>query len=114
MKEKGSHLLPYFTITFLLLMLASLQWGWLDPFFFGAEHYHVQGIDYFAVPKSYLNLLDSKSAFDTWAEPHYGPYATWYLAHPAFSVFVASWFSFFNPWTSYWLFVLFSIWIMVY
>ena len=40
--------------------------------------------------------------------------STWYLAHPAFSLFVASWFSFFLPWTSYWLFVLFSIAIMGY
>jgi hypothetical protein len=97
-----------------LFMLLSLHFGWLDVFFFGAEHAKVQGIDYFAVPKSFLNLLEGRSAFDTWGGQQYGPYSTWYLAHPAFSVFVASWFSFFSPWLSYWLFILFSVLIMVY
>lgn len=95
-------------------MLGSLYFGWLNPFFFGAEHAQVQGIDYFAVPKSYLNLVEGKSLFDTWGGVTYGPYATWYLAHPAFSVFVASWFSYFSPWTSYALFAIFSIGIMAY
>jgi hypothetical protein len=93
-------------------MLGSIAYGWLDPFFFGAEHATVKGIDFFAVPKSYLNLLEGRSAFDTWGGEAYGPYGTWYLAHPAFSVFVASWFSFFKPWTAYWLFVLFSLLVM--
>lgn len=95
-----------------LLLLVALYGNWLHPFFFGAEHAQVQGIDFFAVPKSFLNMLDGRSAFDTWGGPAYGPYATWYLAHPAFSVVIASWFSFFQPWTAYWLFVLFSILIM--
>lgn len=93
-------------------MLGSLHFGWLNRFFFDAEHAHVQGIDFFAVPKSFLNLLENHSAFDTWGGTPYGPYSTWYLAHPAFSVFVASWFSFFSPWTSYWLFTFFSVAIM--
>lgn len=95
-------------------MLCSLHWGWLNPFFFGAEHAEVQGIDYFAVPKSYLNLLEGRSVFDTWGGEMFGPRATWYLAHPAFSVFVASWFSFFSPWTGYFLFAVFSIILMAF
>lgn len=114
MKQKISRVLPFFIITFVLLMLGSLYWGWLDPFFFGSEHAHVQGIDYFAVPKSYLNLLEGKSLFDTCGGVQYGPYATWYLAHPAYSVFVASWFSYFSPWVSYALFAVFSLAIMAY
>jgi hypothetical protein len=114
MKEKISKILPFFIIGFVLLMLGSLYYGWLNPFFFGAQNAQVQGIDYFAVPKSYLNLMEGKSIYDTWGGVPYGPYATWYLAHPAFSVFVASWFSYFSPWTSYALFAVFSLAIMAY
>ena len=114
MKQNISKALPFITVAFVLLMLGSLHWGWLNPFFFGAEHASVQGIDYFAVPKSYLNLLEGRSLFDTWGGTPYGPRSTWYLAHPAFSVFVASWFSFFSPWLSYWLFNLFSLALMAY
>lgn len=114
MKEKLIRILPFVTIAFVLLMLGSLYLGWLKPFFFGSEHAQVQGIDYFAVPRSYLNLLEGRSIFDTWGGTPYGPYATWYLAHPAFSVFVASWFSFFSPWVSYSLFALFSLCLMIY
>lgn len=114
MKQKIAPFLPYLTLAFVLIMLGSLHFGWLNPFFFGAEHADVQGFDYFAVPKSYLNLLEGRSAFDTWGGTAYGPHATWYLAHPAFSVFVASWFSFFSPWTSYALFIAFSVLIMAY
>src|ERR1035437_6479254 len=112
MKEKLSKILPYVIGGSVLIMLLSLHFGWLNMFFFGAEHANVQGIDYFAVPKSFLNLLEKRSIYDTWGGVPYGPHSTWYLAHPAFSVFVASWFSFFLPWTSYWLFSIFSICIM--
>jgi hypothetical protein len=114
MKQKISQLLPFFIIAFVIMMLGSLYFGWLDSFFYGSQHAHVQGIDYFAVPKSYLNLLEGKSLFDTWGGVQYGPYATWYLAHPAFSVFVASWFSYFSPWLSYALFAVFSLLVMAY
>lgn len=95
-------------------MLGSLYFGWLNPFFFAAEHATVKGIDFFPVPKSYLNLLEGRSVFDTWGGMAYGPYGTWYLAHPAFSVFVASWFSFFSPWTAYCLFTIFTILLLSY
>lgn len=105
---------PFLTIAVLLFMIGALHFGWLNMFFFGAEKAQVQGIDYFAVPKSFINLTEGRSVFDTWGGTSYGPYATWYLAHPAFSVFVASWFSFFSPWLSYWLFAIFSLLIMFY
>ncbi len=115
MKQKLNPYLPYITISIAAIMLLSLHFGWLNMFFYGAELTpNVQGIDYFAVPKSFLNLLEGRSIFDTWGGTAYGPHSTWYLAHPAFSLFVASWFSFFSPWTSYWSFVIFSTAIMAY
>lgn len=114
MRESITKYLPVLTVAIVLTMLLSLNFGWLKMFSFDSEYANVQGIDYFAVPKSFLNLLEGKSIFDTWGGVQYGPRATWYLAHPAFSIFVASWFSFFPPWTSYWLFVLFSVVLMGY
>ncbi|MFN7014396.1 MAG: hypothetical protein ACK4ON_09030, partial [Bacteroidia bacterium] len=107
-------LIPWVIAAWLFVMLASLKLGWLDVFFWAAENAQVQGIDYFALPKSYLNLLEGRSAFDTWGGTPYGPYATWYLGHPAFSVFVMFWFSFFSPWVSYVLFVVFSLFLLLY
>jgi hypothetical protein len=107
-------LIPWFIAAWLFVMLASLKLGWLDSFFWAAENAQVQGIDYFALPKSYLNLLEGKSTFDTWGGERYGPYATWYLGHPAFSVFVMFWFSFFSPWVSYAAFVIFSVLLLIY
>ncbi len=114
MKQSLVRYLPFATIAIAAIMLLSLHFGWLNMFFYDAEHANVQGIDYFAVPKSFLNLLEGRSIFDTWGGTPYGPHSTWYLAHPAFSLAVASWFSFFDPWTSYWLFALFSFAIMGY
>lgn len=114
MKENITRYLPHTTVVLVAIMLFSLHSGLLNKFSFDSEYANVQGIDYFAVPKSFLNLLEGKSIFDTWGGVQYGPRATWYLAHPAFSIFVASWFSFFPPWTSYWLFVIFSVAIMAY
>src|SRR5476651_767030 len=106
--------IPLITVLWVLLMFLSLKYGILDAFFFDSSNVHVQGIDYFALPKSFLNLIAGISLYDTWGGAPYGPYATWYLAHPAFTVFVASWFSFFSPWTSYWLFVVFSVILLIY
>lgn len=114
MKEKISKALPFLVVGVVVFMLLSLHFGWLNAFFFDTEHADVQGIDYFSAPKSYLNLLEKRSMFDTWGGTAYGPHSTWYLAHPAFSVFVGSWFSFFSPWTSYWLFTLFSVALMAF
>ena len=115
MKQNQSSYLALITISIVAIMLLSLKLGWLNIFFYGAEiNPSVQGIDYFAVPKSFLNLLEGRSIFDTWGGASYGPHSTWYLAHPAFSLFIASWFSFFSPWLSYWLFVLFSLGILTY
>lgn len=105
--------LPLLTIVWCVFMLLSLKTGWLNIFFYDSDNLHVQGIDYFALPKTFLNLKEGISMFDTWGGAPYGPYATWYLGHPAFGLFVCSWFAFFAPWTSYWLFVSFSFLLMV-
>jgi hypothetical protein len=114
MKQLFIKCIPVATAAIVLVMLLSLHFGWLNKFSFDSEYASVQGIDYFAVPKSFLNLMEGRSIFDTWGGVQYGDRATWYLAHPAFSVFVASWFSFFEPWVSYWLFVVFSIAVLAY
>ena len=114
MKQILIKCIPVATAVVVLVMLLSLHFGWLNKFSFDSEYANVQGIDYFAVPKSFLNLMEGRSIFDTWGGTPYGPRATWYLAHPAFSVFVASWFSFFSPWISYWLFVVFSVAVLGY
>jgi hypothetical protein len=105
--------IPIVTIVWCIIMLLSLKTCWLNIFFFDSDNLHVQGIDYFALPKSFLNLKEGISMFDTWGGTPYGHYATWYLAHPAFGLFVCSWFAFFTPWTRYWLFVVFSFLLMV-
>src|SRR5471030_76249 len=106
--------LPVITIAWVMLMFVSLKYGVLDSFFYDSANVHVQGIDYFALPKSFLNLMAGLSPYNTWGGASYGPYATWYLSHPAYAVFGASWFSFFSPWTSYWLFVVFSVILLAY
>ena len=109
-----SNYLPWIIVSWVFCMLISLQSGWLNSFFWAAQHATVQGIDYFALPKSFLNLLESRSLYDSWNGVPFGPYATWYLAHPLFTFLVMPWFAFFPPWTSYALFVLFSLGIMIY
>lgn len=101
--------LPVLIIVWCVSMIGALYFGWFDCLTFSTCRQDLRGIDFFAVPKSFINLMEGRSAFDTWGGEQWGPYATWYLAHPAYSVFVASWFSFFEPWTSYWVFAFFSL-----
>ncbi|RTL51087.1 MAG: hypothetical protein EKK39_09225 [Sphingobacteriales bacterium] len=112
-KKLLTNYLPMLTIGWCIFMLLSLKTGWLNRFFFDSANLQIQGIDFFALPKTFLNLKQGISMFNTWGGEPYGPYATWYLGHPAFGLFICSWFAFFAPWTSYWLFVLFSLGIMV-
>jgi hypothetical protein len=109
-----SRYFPWVIVAWVFGMLMSLKCGWFDAFFWAAQHAHVQGIDYFALPKSFLNLLEHRSMYDSWNGVAFGPYATWYLAHPLFSILVMPWFAFLPPWLSYIAFVLFSLSIMIY
>ena len=101
-------LLPFLIIAIVVSYFLSLHYGWWDPFFFDGQHAHNRGVDFFALPKTFLNLLESRSMYDTWGGTPYGPHATWYLAHPVYAVLVCGWFSLFTPMKSYWLFTLLS------
>lgn len=102
-------MLPAVIIVFCLVMFLALYFGWFDCLTYSTCSQDLKGIDFFAVPKSFINLTEGRSPYDTWGGEQWGPYATWYLAHPAYSVFIASWFSFPEPWTSYWLFGFFTL-----
>ncbi len=114
MKEYYDKSLVAFIVGWVIIMLLSLKLGWLDSFFFAAINADVQGIDYFALPKGFLNLMEGRSMFDTWGGEPFGPHSTWYLSHPAFIVFVASFFSFFTPWVSYAFFTVFTVAVVAY
>jgi hypothetical protein len=107
-------LVSLLVVGFTVLMLASLVWGLFDPLFFGADRARsVQGIDFFSTPKAYRNLLEGRSMYDSWGGPAYGPYSTWYLMHPAFTLFVASYLSPFSPWVSYGIFTVVAFAVLV-
>ncbi len=101
--------LPWTTGAWVFVQLLSLRLGLLNPFFFDAMHADVQGIDYFSVPKAYLNLMAGRSAFATSDPPTYGPHYTWFVNHPALAVWLGSWLSFFPPMTSYGVYTLVAI-----
>jgi len=116
-RQALAKVLPFVTIGVAAFIFLSLHFGWLYHFFQGSDTAEFTGgADYFSAPKAYVNLLAGHSVYDSWGLPSYngGIAYTMYLAHPAFSVFVASWFSFFSPWTSYWLFVFFTMGVMAY
>src|ERR1017187_6601026 len=79
------------------VLLLSLRFGFLKGFFYDTMYAHVQGIDFFPVAKSFRNLLAGRSIFDTFGAPMYGPYATWFLYHPAASILLGLWFGAMAP-----------------
>jgi len=113
MNQRSKHyLILALVISWVIFMLLSLRFGFLNMFSYSASQFSTRGIDFFCLPRSFLNLLEMRSMFDTWGATAYGPpYSTGYgyVYHPAFGLLVGFWFSFFTPWTSYSLFVLFSI-----
>jgi hypothetical protein len=112
LKTKRNLIIFSSTLLITFIFLLSLYFGWFDVFFYGADTFHTRGMDYFQIPRSYLNLLDGRSPYDTWGGRQFGPYTSWYVNHPAFALFIGSWFSFFSPWTSYTLFVIYSYGLM--
>ncbi len=107
-----SVIVYFLTAAGVCIMLGSLIRGWFDPFFYAAEHANVQGIDFFSIPKAFLNLLQSRSIYATWDGAHYGPYATWFVEHPATALFISPLLALFKPWNSYAVFVLASLALM--
>jgi hypothetical protein len=88
-------------VAYVGVMLVGLAVGFHEPLFFGLGERGGQGIDFFCVPKAFLNLRDGRSAFDTWGAPAYGPYATWFVLHPAIAVTVGAYLSWLPPWWGY-------------
>jgi len=77
-----------------LFMLLAIEFGWLKIFFFGTDlaGRDLRGVDYYCVPRAFLNLMDSKSIYDTWGGRTFGPgYVTWYPFHPSMAVWMGSW-----------------------
>ncbi len=101
--------LPWITGLCVLAQLLSLKLGLLNAFFFDAVHADVQGIDYFSLPKAFLNLAAGRSAYATFDPPAYGPHYTWFILHPAVAVWLGSWLSLFDPMTSYGIYTLLAL-----
>lgn len=86
---------------YVVVMLIALSVGAYRPLFFGLGERGGQGIDFFCVPKAYLNLLHGQSAFDTWRGVAYGPYATWFVLHPAVALWIGGYLAWLSPWIAY-------------
>ena len=106
------RVLPWLTGLGVLVEMLSLRLGLLNIFFYDAVHADVQGIDYFSLPRGFLNLVAGKSMYDTFGQAKYGPHATWYLAYPALVPVLGSWLSKFGAMTSYGLYTMISLTMM--
>jgi hypothetical protein len=112
-RHRFAETLPWLTGAFVFIQLLSLRLGLLDRFFYDSMHADVQGIDFYSLPKAYLNLAVGRSAYDTFAPPAIASHITWYLAHPALAVIFGSWLSRFAPATGYGIFTLLSLAMMI-
>ncbi len=92
---------------------AALALGCVAPLFVGGAPHEGQGIDYFCVPKAFLNLWNGTSAFDTWSAPAYGPQATWFVLHPAVALAVGAYLAWLPPMVSYAVFAGLSLALLV-
>jgi hypothetical protein len=90
---------------YLLALFVALALAAHDPLFFSLGERGGQGIDFFCVPKAYANLLEGRSAFDTWGGKAFGPHSTWFVLHPAVALWVGGYLSWFSPWVAYVLWV---------
>lgn len=106
-----AYVLRWATAFWVLFELISLRLGWLDRFFFDTLHAQVQGIDYYSLPKAWLNLASGRSLYGTFDPPAYGPHFTWYLAHPLFALLGAP-LSHLRPEDSYGVFTMVSLAVM--
>lgn len=99
-RARAAKIVWVITALWMMVMLLSLKYGWLGGFFFDSRHAHVQGIDFFPIERAFLNLTAGRSEFDTFAIS-YGPYATWFLYHPALALVIGPLLAAFAPWTAY-------------
>ena len=101
-------LISYLTVIGLLLAL-----GWCTPLFPAQGFRGGQGIDFFCVPKAYNNLLQGRSAFDTWGGTPYGPHATWFVLHPAVALWPGGYLAWLPPWYAYGVWVVITLGILL-
>ena len=104
--------LPWLTAAWVFVELLSLRLGLLNAFYFDTLHADVQGIDFFSLPKAWLNLKVRHSMYGTFDPPTYGPHFTWYLAHPVLAVVLGAPLSQLAPMDSYGVFTVLSLLVM--
>ena len=98
-RQRQAQVLWGIAFVWLAVQLLSLRTGWLHLFFFDTDVGKVQGIDFFPLPRAFDGLAHDRSAFDTF-HSSYGPYATWFLYHPAIAFLFAP-FLLLSPWVGY-------------
>jgi len=102
-----ARLLPFVTGAWIAILFLQPA-GLLDFLFWKSSG--AIGTDYWCIPRGFLNLLHGHSLYDTFNGAQFGgPIVTWYLGHPAFELIVAPWYAFFSPATSFSLWSLTSI-----
>ncbi|HYO22045.1 MAG TPA: glycosyltransferase 87 family protein [Flavisolibacter sp.] len=96
------RLLPFLILCLFIVDLFSYRF--LERFLVGASHGKI-GLDFYSVPRSFINLQHDKSIFHTGFAHWYGQYATLYFYHPAVSILAGSWLSLFSPDVAFAVFV---------
>jgi hypothetical protein len=99
--DKRARLGALALLAWVASMVVGLVVAFQEPLFFGSGHRSGQGIDFFCVPKAFLNLLAGQSAFDTWGGERLGPHATWFVLHPAVALWLGAYFSWLPAWWAY-------------
>jgi len=96
-------------ITFLL----SLRWGFLNPFFNDASHRKGQAVDFFLIYQAGKDSMTGEGIYES--KPKDVPYSyTNYRYLPISSFTLGIVLSLFQPWTSYWLWVIFCEIVLIY
>ena len=98
---------------YVVAMAVALVQGAYQPLFLGLGFRGGQGIDFYCVPKAFINLWHGKSAFDTWLPPLYGPHATWFVLHPAVAVVVGGSLAWLPPYGAYGVFAALSLGLLI-
>ena len=100
-------------ISYVIVVGLALARGWCTPVFPAHGFRGGQGIDFFCVPKAYNNLLQGRSAFDTWGGTPYGPHATWFVLHPAVALWPGGYLAWLPPWYAYGVWVVITLGILL-
>jgi hypothetical protein len=112
-RDRWGKILWIAAIAWVLLLLLAFRFGLLTPFFYDQTHGRANpGIDFFQIGRAFDNLLNGRSIFDTFSGTPYGPYATWYVYHPALALILGPWLAPFTPWTAYRLWTIVSLALM--